>query len=57
MSYTCLYNVLAYPAGVVPVTKVNQSDMTALKSHKGHYDDDWDKQIKKVKLVDQLSYY
>lgn len=48
ISYTGLYNLLAYPAGVVPVTKVNQSDMVALKSHKGHFDDEWDRKIKKV---------
>ena len=49
MSYTGLYNILKYPAGVVPVTKVNKKDQMGLENYVGHYDDRWDKHIKEVK--------
>ncbi|XP_042318583.1 fatty-acid amide hydrolase 1-like [Sceloporus undulatus] len=41
--YTLLYNYLDFPAGVVPVTTVTKEDEEELKSHKGHYNDIWDK--------------
>lgn len=48
MSYTALYNLVNCPAGVVPVTKVTQSDIDKLHDYKGHYGDPWDANIKKV---------
>ncbi|KAH0618656.1 hypothetical protein JD844_018053 [Phrynosoma platyrhinos] len=41
--YTLLYNYLDFPAGVVPVTTVTKEDEEELKSHRGHYNDIWDK--------------
>ncbi|XP_048718594.1 fatty-acid amide hydrolase 1 isoform X3 [Caretta caretta] len=42
-SYTILYNYLDFPTGVVPVTTVTKKDEEELKSHRGHYNDSWDK--------------
>uniref|UniRef100_H2Z8W1 Amidase domain-containing protein n=1 Tax=Ciona savignyi TaxID=51511 RepID=H2Z8W1_CIOSA len=47
-SYTGLYNLLNFPAGVVPVTKVTQKDIDALNHFTGHYGDAWDKHNKEV---------
>lgn len=47
-TYTHLYNVLNFPAGVVPVTTVTQADEDELKLYKGHYGDPWDKRMKEV---------
>ncbi|CAK8674012.1 unnamed protein product [Clavelina lepadiformis] len=46
MSYTVLYNLLNYPGGVVPVTKVSHADIESLEDHQGHYGDPWDIVIK-----------
>jgi len=35
-SYTGLFNLLDYPAGTVPVTRVTQKDINDLKSYKAH---------------------
>ncbi|PAV76857.1 hypothetical protein WR25_25961 [Diploscapter pachys] len=43
-SYTALYNMLDYPAGVVKVTSVTEED--EMKLEQFPEDDDWDKQIK-----------
>ncbi|XP_078527819.1 vitamin D3 hydroxylase-associated protein-like [Lissotriton helveticus] len=43
ISYTILYNVLDFPAGVVPVTLVTTQDEEELKHYKGHFQDPWDK--------------
>ena len=51
MSYTVLYSLLKYPAGVVPITKVNAEDQQFLEHYVGHYDDHWDQQIKQVKIL------
>lgn len=50
-SYTNLYNVLNFPAGVVPVTTVTQADEEELKQYEGHYGDPWDKRLKEVCMV------
>ncbi|XP_037763094.1 fatty-acid amide hydrolase 1 isoform X2 [Chelonia mydas] len=42
-SYTILYNYLDFPTGVVPVTTVTKKDEEELESHRGHYNDSWDK--------------
>ncbi|KFV80911.1 Vitamin D3 hydroxylase-associated protein, partial [Struthio camelus australis] len=42
-SYTNLYNVLNFPAGVVPVSTVTRADEEELKHYRGHYRDPWDK--------------
>ncbi|XP_015277432.1 PREDICTED: vitamin D3 hydroxylase-associated protein-like [Gekko japonicus] len=47
-SYTNLYNVLNFPAGVVPVTTVTPADDEELKYYRGHYGDPWDKRFKKA---------
>ncbi|XP_070797466.1 vitamin D3 hydroxylase-associated protein-like [Pituophis catenifer annectens] len=47
-SYTNLYNVLNFPAGVVPVTTVTQADEEELKQYEGHYADPWDKRLKEA---------
>uniref|UniRef100_A0A8C5WT32 Fatty-acid amide hydrolase 1 n=1 Tax=Laticauda laticaudata TaxID=8630 RepID=A0A8C5WT32_LATLA len=47
-TYTHLYNVLNFPAGVVPVTMVTQTDEEGLKHYKGHYGDFWDTRMKEV---------
>ncbi|XP_030062901.1 vitamin D3 hydroxylase-associated protein [Microcaecilia unicolor] len=46
--YTVLYNLLNFPAGVVPVTTVTEKDERELKHHQGYYKDPWDKQIVKA---------
>ncbi|KAJ1169841.1 hypothetical protein NDU88_001729 [Pleurodeles waltl] len=43
VSYTILYNLLDFPAGVVPVTAVTTEDEKDLKHYKGYYKDPWDK--------------
>uniref|UniRef100_A0A7M4FJD6 Fatty-acid amide hydrolase 1 n=1 Tax=Crocodylus porosus TaxID=8502 RepID=A0A7M4FJD6_CROPO len=50
-SYTNLYNVLNFPAGVVPVTTVTHMDEEELKDYRGHYGDLWDKRLKEVRAV------
>lgn len=47
-SYTNLYNVLNFPAGVVPVSTVTRADEEELKHYRGHYGDPWDKRLKEV---------
>ncbi|XP_060087753.1 vitamin D3 hydroxylase-associated protein-like [Heteronotia binoei] len=47
-SYTNLYNVLNFPAGVVPVSTVTPADDEELKYYRGHYEDPWDKRFKKA---------
>lgn len=43
-----LYNMLSFPAGVVPVSTVTAKDEEELKHYKGHYQDHWDKLFKQV---------
>ncbi|XP_078527814.1 vitamin D3 hydroxylase-associated protein-like isoform X2 [Lissotriton helveticus] len=43
---THLYNLLNFPAGVVPVTVVTEDDEEQLKQYKGHYNDHWDNLLK-----------
>ncbi|KFW81327.1 Vitamin D3 hydroxylase-associated protein, partial [Manacus vitellinus] len=47
-SYTNLYNVLNFPAGVVPVSTVTRADEEELKHYQGHYRDPWDKRLKEA---------
>lgn len=47
-SNTHLFNVLNFPAGIVPVTTVTEDDEEQLKQYKGHYNDHWDKLLKKA---------
>lgn len=51
-SYTLLFNVLQFPAGVVPVSTVNAEDEEELKHYKGVYQDQWDKLFKQVRHSD-----
>ncbi|XP_035504416.1 fatty-acid amide hydrolase 1 [Scophthalmus maximus] len=48
LSYTMLYNLLTFPAGVVPVSTVTAEDEEELKHYKGNYQDYWDKLFKKA---------
>ncbi|XP_069088849.1 vitamin D3 hydroxylase-associated protein-like isoform X2 [Pleurodeles waltl] len=45
---THLFNVLNFPAGVVPVTIVIEDDEEQLKQYKGHYNDHWDNLLKQA---------
>ncbi|KAL8178743.1 UNVERIFIED_CONTAM: hypothetical protein K2H54_056038 [Gekko kuhli] len=47
-TYTHLYNVLNFPAGVVPVTTVSEADEEELRHYKGYYGDPWDKRMKEA---------
>ncbi|XP_072853689.2 vitamin D3 hydroxylase-associated protein [Pogona vitticeps] len=47
-SYTNLYNVLNFPAGIVPVSTVTKADEEELKHYRGHYGDPWDKRLKEA---------
>ncbi|KAM9357667.1 fatty-acid amide hydrolase 1 [Symphorus nematophorus] len=48
LPYTMLYNVLNFPAGVVPVSTVTAEDEEDLKHFKGIYQDHWDKIFKQA---------
>ncbi|XP_054835887.1 vitamin D3 hydroxylase-associated protein-like [Eublepharis macularius] len=48
VSSTMLYNVLNFPAGVVPVTTVSEDDEEELQQYQGQYGDPWDKKLKKA---------
>lgn len=49
LTYTMLYNLLNFPAGVVPVSKVTAEDEEELKHYKGIYQDYWDMVFKQVR--------
>ncbi|KGL92982.1 Fatty-acid amide hydrolase 1, partial [Charadrius vociferus] len=46
ISSTMLYNVLDFPAGVVPVSVVTEADEEELKLYQGCCDDPWDRTLK-----------
>lgn len=46
-----LYNLLNFPAGVVPVSTVTAEDEEELKHSKGIYQDQWEKFFKQVRKV------
>uniref|UniRef100_A0A3Q4G6W2 Fatty acid amide hydrolase n=1 Tax=Neolamprologus brichardi TaxID=32507 RepID=A0A3Q4G6W2_NEOBR len=46
ISYTIVYNLLNFPAGVVTVSTVTAKDEEELKHYKGCYQDMWDKLFK-----------
>uniref|UniRef100_A0A1A7WT04 Fatty-acid amide hydrolase 1 n=3 Tax=Iconisemion striatum TaxID=60296 RepID=A0A1A7WT04_9TELE len=48
ISYTALYNLLNFPAGVVPVSTVTADDEEELKHFKGIFQDRMDKLLKKA---------
>ncbi|XP_044128809.1 fatty-acid amide hydrolase 1-like [Bufo gargarizans] len=48
LSYTILYNILHFPAGVVPVGSVTAEDEEKLKLYRGYSNDPWDKLFKKA---------
>ncbi|XP_008107759.2 vitamin D3 hydroxylase-associated protein [Anolis carolinensis] len=48
ISSTMLFNVLNFPAGVVPVTTVTEEDDKELKEYQGLYGDPWDKKLKEA---------
>lgn len=49
-----LYNVLNFPAGVVPVSTVTEADEEELKFYQGCCDDPWDRALKQVwEVVEQ----
>lgn len=47
-SYTMLFNLLNFPAGVVPVSTVSRQDEEELKHYKGIHQDIWDKSFKEA---------
>jgi len=55
LSYTALYNLLDFPAGVVPVTRVTEDDVKKLDNYQGHYQDLWDCQLKEVRDIALMS--
>ncbi|NXJ88511.1 FAAH1 hydrolase, partial [Corythaixoides concolor] len=48
ISSTMLYNVLNFPAGVVPVSTVTEADEEELKHYRGCCDDPWDRTLKQA---------
>ncbi|NXS91099.1 FAAH1 hydrolase, partial [Jacana jacana] len=48
ISSTMLYNVLNFPAGVVPVSMVTEADEEELKLYRGCCDDPWDQTLKQA---------
>ncbi|KAG8550077.1 hypothetical protein GDO81_028960 [Engystomops pustulosus] len=48
LSYTMIYNILRFPAGVVPFGRVTAEDEEELKRHRGYNNDPWDKLFKKA---------
>ncbi|KAF1600139.1 UNVERIFIED_CONTAM: Fatty-acid amide hydrolase 1, partial [Eudyptes robustus] len=48
ISSTMLYNVLNFPAGVVPVSMVTEADEEELKLYQGWCDDPWDRMLKQA---------
>ncbi|XP_052657434.1 vitamin D3 hydroxylase-associated protein-like isoform X2 [Harpia harpyja] len=48
ISSTMLYNVLNFPAGVVPVSTVTEADEEELKLYQGYCDDPWDQALKQA---------
>ncbi|NXK06372.1 VDHAP protein, partial [Herpetotheres cachinnans] len=48
ISSTMLYNVLNFPAGVVPVSTVTEADEEELKLYQGCCDDPWDRTLKQA---------
>ncbi|KAG9460885.1 hypothetical protein GDO78_018936 [Eleutherodactylus coqui] len=49
-----LYNLVDFPAGVLPVSVVTREDEDALKRYEGHHKDPWDKLLKKEELCLRL---
>ncbi|XP_076871340.1 fatty-acid amide hydrolase 1 isoform X2 [Brachyhypopomus gauderio] len=50
LSYTGVFNVLNFPAGVVPVTTVTAEDEALLTRYRGYFGDIWDKFFLKVNV-------
>ncbi|NXN85133.1 FAAH1 hydrolase, partial [Bombycilla garrulus] len=48
ISSTMLYNILNFPAGVVPVSTVTEADEEELKLYKGCCNDPWDRTLKQA---------
>ncbi|NXE24792.1 VDHAP protein, partial [Ardeotis kori] len=48
ISSTMLYNVLNFPAGIVPVSTVTEADEEELKLYQGCCDDPWDRTLKQA---------
>ncbi|KFQ85459.1 Fatty-acid amide hydrolase 1, partial [Phoenicopterus ruber ruber] len=48
ISSTMLYNVLNFPAGVVPVSTVTEADEEELRLYRGCCDDPWDRTLKQA---------
>ncbi|NWS10782.1 FAAH1 hydrolase, partial [Pachyramphus minor] len=48
ISSTMLYNILNFPAGIVPVSTVTEADEEELKLYQGCCDDSWDRKLKQA---------
>lgn len=53
VSNTAIYNLLNFPAGVVPVSTVTAEDEEELKHYKGNYQDIFDGFFKEVRKINQ----
>lgn len=49
-----IYNLLNFPAGVVPVSTVTAEDEEQLEQYKGNYQDRFDRLFKKVNVSGEL---
>ena len=56
LSSTLLFNLLSFPAGVVPVSSVTPADEILLKQFKGNFQDLWDREFVQVGLPSQGCY-
>ncbi|KAH0618659.1 hypothetical protein JD844_018056, partial [Phrynosoma platyrhinos] len=45
ISSTMLFNVLNFPAGIVPITTVTEADEEEMREYQGLYGDPWDKKL------------
>ncbi|XP_061895494.1 fatty-acid amide hydrolase 1 [Entelurus aequoreus] len=48
LSFTAIYNLLNFPAGVVPVSTVTAEDEDELRHYRGYFQDHWDKLFQKA---------
>nr|XP_013798985.1 PREDICTED: fatty-acid amide hydrolase 1-like [Apteryx mantelli mantelli] len=48
LSSTMLYNILNFPAGVVPVAVVTEADEEQLQLYSGYLDEPWDEKLRKA---------
>lgn len=47
-----IFNLLNFPAGVVPVTRVTEDDERQLMNYTGYINDIWDRTFKEVSVTE-----